>query len=121
MKKLLLIGFLGFLNCFCLVEGTHAQQGCGFSYKREFVEPDAFEKVYVKGSDLLYTHAGIFLKHSCGSLEQVRSICHDCKGMYAVRIHTQCPLCGRVYSGRESPDGLNCPLYSHEVVPGIWE
>ena len=93
----------------------------GFCCRRSFEQAEAFEKIYVNGSQILSMPSGIFLKHDDGEIEPVRSLLADCKGMFVLRIYTQCPLCGRRYRGKSAPAGLDCPLYDVEILPGVWE
>lgn len=118
LKKILLLLFS--LLIFVSLDATHAQQGMGFGYTRDFLQPEPFEKVYITGASLLSMPQGTFYKNACGHLEKVRCVSHDCNGMYFLRVHTQCPLCGAVYSGRECSESMNCPLYEKEIAPGIW-
>jgi hypothetical protein len=91
-----------------------------FAFKRYFDPVEAFEKVYVTPHALLCTPTGIYLKHSNGTLEKMRAVMHDNKGMYALRVIMQCPMCGRCYTHKEGVEGFCCPLYERELVPGIW-
>jgi hypothetical protein len=117
-----------FLMLFLAVEGAPSiHQGSfvggrvkGFCCEREFEQPEAFEKMYVQGSQILSMPAGTFLKLDNGDVEQVRALLADFQGMYVLRILTQCPLCGRCYRGKSSPDGYDCPLYDKEILPGLW-
>jgi hypothetical protein len=103
-------------------EGTFMDgRARGFCCKREFEQPQAFEKIYVDGSSILSMPTGIFLKHDDGELELVRSLLADCQGMYVMRIYTQCPSCGKCYANKNSTDGYDCPLYEREVFPGMWK
>lgn len=93
---------------------------CCCREKRLFDSPAAFEKIYVNREDVICTPEGIYLKHCDNSLEKVRALLNDCEGMYVLRIHTQCPLCGECYSGKACPEDKSCPLYDKEIFPGIW-
>lgn len=92
----------------------------GFCCEREFEHPEAFEKIYVDGSKILSMPSGFFLKLDNGDIEPMRALLADGQGMYFLRINTQCPLCGQCYTGKSSPDGYDCPLYSKEIYPRIW-
>lgn len=100
--------------------GAYGRLGKGFVQKSEFEAPEAFEKIYVNECQVLSTPQGTFLKHCNGRLERVRALLYDYRGMYVLRVLTQCQYCGRVYDGKESPEGYSCPLYEKELVPGIW-
>ena len=92
----------------------------GFRNKREFDSPEAFEKIYVTREQIVCLVSGIYLKHPNGELEKVRSLSEDYEGMFVLRVKTQCPLCGRCYSGKCCPEGMNCPLYDKEILPNWW-
>lgn len=116
-----------FIPTFAVANESTATEGCyakrrvkSFCCTREFEKPEAFEKIYVDCSQILSTPSGIYLKHDNGDIEPMRALLADCKGMYMLRVYTQCPLCGRCYTGKSSPDGYDCPLYDKEIFPGIW-
>ena len=115
--------FLLLLSLFAFegLNATHAQQGLCCGPIREFESPEAFEKIYVKGCSIVSMPDGTYYRHPCGQLEKIRTLSHDCKGMYFLRVYVQCPLCGCVYSGTSSGEGMSCPLYEQETFPGIWE
>ncbi len=105
----LLIAFAGFID------------SKEFAFKREFNEtPPPFEKFYIDNSQLLSTPFGTYIKHKNGQEEQVRALMHDNYGTYVMRVQTQCPMCGQCYDGKCAPDGMCCPLYEKEVIPGVW-
>lgn len=93
----------------------------GFPIQREFEsKPPAFEKIYVTRDVILSMQDGIYLKHSCGNLQKVRCLRHDCEGMYVLLIETQCPLCGACYSGKEPPEGMCCPMFEVQTRQNVW-
>lgn len=110
-----------FVSFFFILEGEqHPKQNIPCNYEKEFESPEAFEKLYVDGSMILSMPYGTFLKHRDGTREKIRVLSQDYKGMYILRIKTQCPHCGRVYTGRDSPEGWNCLLYEKEIVHHVW-
>lgn len=98
----------------------HPKQGNPYFYEREFESPEAFEKIYVQATAILSMPDGTYLKHKNGEIEKVRVVSRDCNGCYILRIKTMCPKCGRVYTGREGPEGWNCLSHEHEIKPSIW-
>jgi hypothetical protein len=106
--KSLLLSCFFFLHSGILLAYNHPEQGVKGFYERKFESPEPFEKIYVDHHSIVYKPEGVFLKHPFGNLEKVRCISQDYKGTYVLRIHTQCQKCGRVYTGRESPEGWNC-------------
>lgn len=122
MSAKLLSLFCMFIVSFSFIlEGQqHPKQRIPCNYEKEFVSPEAFEKVYVDGSMILSMPQGTFLKYPDGSREKVRVLSHDCKGMYVLRIKTQCPHCGKIYTGRDCPEGWNCLKYEKEIMHHIW-
>jgi hypothetical protein len=107
-KSLSVLSLLAIFSFESLSAFHHPQQGIQGFYERKFEAPPPFEKIYVDTSSLVYMPDGIYLRRHFGTLEKVRCLSHDCKGAYVLRIHTQCPQCGKVYTGHKSPEGWSC-------------
>ena len=114
-----LIFFVLFILSFTSGEAIHRKMG--FIGKREFQNsPAPFEKIYVDEGKIISTPSGTFVKQYDGTLERVRAVLYDTRGMYVLRIQTQCPQCGRCYDGKTPPADYSCPLYEKEIFPGYW-
>lgn len=93
----------------------------GFRNQKEFEHrPPAFVKIYVQRDQIVMTPLGPFYFNRAGSWEPIRSLSEDMDGLYVIKIQTQCPLCGRCYSGKKIPEDMGCPVWKQEVLPNFW-
>lgn len=110
-----------FMSFFFVVEGAmHPKQNIPCKYEKEFDSPEAFEKVYIDPSMILSMPYGTFLKHRDGSHEKVQTLSEDYRGLYILRIKSQCQHCGKIYTGKDYTEGWNCMLYEKEIVHHVW-
>ncbi len=95
-------------------------QACKLSGRCQRPIEPAFEKLYVCQSQLVYLPDGLYYCNQEGKLNKVRTLLHDCDGMYIIIIRHQCPLCGRSWEFPPDENEFGCPIYQKEVLPDIW-
>lgn len=94
-------------------------QGLRFSSDHKQDKEPAFEKIYVKSSDLVTLPDGTYYYDETGKPIKIRALLHDVDGMYIILVTHQCPLCGKCYS-KEMDEEYDCPIYKLRISPRVW-